>query len=234
MGGGGRTNDELLYNNDDNNSINHIKKMMIDKIQLITISSSLMRRLRKLYYYKSNHDEYEQTMMITDDGSGTSTSNDKNPIYIIQGLEHVFIKVPGDSCADSVRICGYQPYRYIWYMISGSSCDVIQFIMTLFIHYVLLIDDPTICWTIGFILSIVFRHTFHRYLVFGNYVGGYYSSLLRMYAAYSIIILLSTIFHYIIHRLFPIHFVFIFIITLIWTGVVNYFILKKIWSFTGK
>lgn len=249
--GGNEIIDQQQRGRNYNNNNNNIKKIIIDKIQSITISPSLIRRIKYHYsnYCIRNNKEHNDNNNESISSSTTSLNkgnndvvdneNDvddvNNKIYLIEGLEHVFIKIPGDSCADSVRICGgYQPYCYIWYMISGSTCDIIQFIITIIIHYGFYINDPSVCWAIGFIISIIFRHTFHRYLVFGNYVGGYYWSLLRMYTAYSIIIILSTLFNYVVNRIFAIHFIFIFILTLLWTGIANYFILKKIWSFNGN
>lgn len=152
--------------------------------------------------------------------SDDSNNNDTSAvIYWISGLEHVFLEIPGDSCADSVRIMGYKPPRYIWYMISGCICDVIQFLITyVLLHLMLSIHDASLCWMIGFTISIVFRHTMHRYFVFGNYVGGYYNSLYRMYGGYSIIIVLSTIFNKIVSTIFSFSFTIIFVLTILWTG----------------
>jgi hypothetical protein len=95
------------------------------------------------------------------------------------------------------------------------------------------IEDASLCWALGFGMSIIFRHTSHRYLVFGDYVGGYAKSLLRMYGGYSIIIVISTMFNIIMTKLAKMNHYAAWIITLLWTGIVNYFILKKIWSFGG-
>lgn len=55
-----------------------------------------------------------------------------------------------------------------------------------------------------------------------------------MYAGYSIIISLSTIFNIAMTRFAMLPHYIAWIVTLLWTGIVNYFILKKIWSFGGK
>lgn len=55
-----------------------------------------------------------------------------------------------------------------------------------------------------------------------------------MYAGYSIIIALSTIFNFIITKHLDMPHVFAWILTMLWTGIVNYFILKKLWSFDGS
>jgi hypothetical protein len=70
--------------------------------------------------------------------------------------------------------------------------------------------------------------------VFGDYVGGYWMSLGRMYAGYSIIIVISTVFNIVMTRRAKLPHYVAWVITLLWTGIVNYFILKKIWTFGKK
>lgn len=55
-----------------------------------------------------------------------------------------------------------------------------------------------------------------------------------MYIGYSIIISLSTLFNVIMTKFAGLPHYVAWIVTLLWTGIVNYFILKKIWSFGGK
>ena len=105
---------------------------------------------------------------------------------LISGLERVFFGT--QAAADVVSIAGVRPPRYLCYMVSGFLCDLIQFCIDVFLHLVLHLSDASLCWALGFGISVSFRHTSHRYLVFGDYVGGYWSSLGRMYAGYSIII----------------------------------------------
>mmetsp|Transcript_5963 Transcript_5963/g.8854 ORF Transcript_5963/g.8854 Transcript_5963/m.8854 type:complete len:125 (-) Transcript_5963:245-619(-) len=104
----------------------------------------------------------------------------------------------------------------------------------MFLFRVFHISDPSVCWALAFSFSIIFRHTSHRYLVFGDYVGGYCRSLGRMYGGYSIIIVLSTLFNVVMTKVLMISHYTAWIVTLLWTGIVNYFILKHIWSFGGE
>mmetsp|Transcript_18871 Transcript_18871/g.52705 ORF Transcript_18871/g.52705 Transcript_18871/m.52705 type:complete len:241 (-) Transcript_18871:239-961(-) len=149
---------------------------------------------------------------------------------LITGLRKVMYGT--QPAAEVVKIAGFSPPRYLCYMISGSGCDVIQFFLYIFFYWQL--KNASLCWALSFGSSIVFRHTTHRYLVFGDYVGGYWRSLGRMYAGYSIIIVLSTIFNFIVTKTSNIPHVVTWILTMLWTGIVNYFILKKLWSFDGK
>ena len=116
---------------------------------------------------------------------------------------------------------------------NAVCCDIIQLCIDCCLYYALNITDPSACWVLGFGLSIIFRHSFHRYLVFGAYVGGYWNSLKRMYAGYSIIIVISTVFNIVMTQTFHFSHYTAWISTLLWTGIVNYFILKHIWSFGG-
>ena len=151
-------------------------------------------------------------------------------LFIITGLLKVFYGT--QPAAEVVRIAGIRPPRYLCYMISGSGCDLIQLVVYFLLYWQL--NDASMCWALSFGSSIVFRHTTHRYLVFGDYVGGYWASLGRMYAGYSIIIVLSTIFNYVMTKYVDMPHIFAWILTLLWTGIVNYFILKKLWSFDGN
>ena len=155
-------------------------------------------------------------------------------IPLITGLDRVIMG--GASCAEAVRIAGVQPPRYLWYMLSGSGCDVLQFATLYALKTLVHLQDASMIWCLGFLLNIPCRHTSHRYLVFGDYVGGYWRSLARMYAGYSVIIILSTLFNLVMSRLFAdsIAMPMLWLTTMLWTGVVNYFILKRLWSFGGS
>jgi putative flippase GtrA len=150
--------------------------------------------------------------------------------YIVTGLERVFYGT--QPAAEVVTIGGIHPPRYLCYMLSGFLCDIIQFGIDFALYQQL--QDASLCWALSFAMSIVFRHTTHRYLVFGDYVGGYWKSLGRMYAGYSIIIVLSTLFNVLMTKYINVPHSIAWIITLLWTGIVNYFILKKLWSFGGS
>lgn len=153
------------------------------------------------------------------------------PVHFISGLEMVLYGT--SSAADAVLLMGLKPPRYLWYMWSGSFCDVIQLGFDYMLHKFLNVQDPTICWTLSFVMSVVFRHTSHRYLVFGDYVGGYWVSLIRMYAGYSIIIVLSTVVNLCLTRLTELSHYLAWFITIFWSGIANYFILKRLWGLGG-
>jgi putative flippase GtrA len=154
-------------------------------------------------------------------------------VYLVTGLDRVLFGT--QSCADAVTVVGIKPPRYLWFMLSGGVCDVVQFATNVLLYWSAVLRDPSLIWAAGFLISIAFRHSSHRYLVFGDYVGGYWASLTRMYAGYSVIIVLSTAFNYVAARaagpVVPVY--AIWIATMLWTGLANYFILKKLWSFDG-
>ncbi len=115
-----------------------------------------------------------------------------------------------------------------------GMCDIVQLGIDFFLLHALQIKDSSTCWALGFGISIIVRHSSHRYLVFGMYVGGYWKSLMRMYTGYSIIIAISTLFNIFMTKVLMLSHYTAWVATLLWTGIVNYFILKYIWSFDGK
>jgi len=153
-------------------------------------------------------------------------------IPLLQGADQV---LSGKSPASrAVRICGSKPPQYLWFVLSGGGCDIVQFAIDYLLHVGLLIESATVCWTLGFFFSIVIRHSSHRYLVFGDYVGGYYNSLIRMYGGYSFSIVASMLFNWIMTSVLSVPHYVAWTVTLLWTGGFNYFMLKRLWSFTGK
>lgn len=64
-------------------------------------------------------------------------------------------------------------------------------------------------------------------------MGGYWKSLGRMYAGYSLIIVISTIFNYCMTTVWILPHYVAYVFTLLWTGIVSYFTLKHLWSFGG-
>ncbi|MGK3733623.1 MAG: putative flippase GtrA [Bacillariaceae sp.] len=167
---------------------------------------------------------------VQESESSFDDDDDDNALYIITGVGKVWYGTR--PAAEVVKIFGFIPPRYICFMVSGCVCDVVQFIIYATFYW-LIINDPSLCWMTSFFGSIVFRHTSHRYLVFGNYIGSYWNSLIKMYLGYSIIIIISTIFNIIMTKYVKVPHLIAWFITLLWTGVVNYFILKKIWSWDG-
>jgi hypothetical protein len=163
--------------------------------------------------------------------SNEDDDDDDQTIHMITGLERVLYGT--QPAAEVVQIVGIHPPRYLCYMVSGFVCDVLQFGVD-FLLYHNVTNDASLCWMLSFGGSVAVRHTTHRYLVFGDYVGGYWRSLGRMYAGYSVIIVLSTAFNVVMTKYIHVPHAFAWIFTMLWTGIVNYFILKKLWSFGGN
>eukprot|EP01038_Epipyxis_sp_PR26KG_P010903 gene10903-14635_t len=133
---------------------------------------------------------------------------------------------------DKIRIFGYKIPQYGWFVLSGSICDIIQAGIDYLISiiYVLEWEHTTVCWTGSYIISIWVRHLSHRMLVFGDYEGSYLQSLFRTYFTYSSSIVISMITnHILVKYLFFTHFQ-AWIITMLWTGIYNYFMLKASWK----
>lgn len=164
---------------------------------------------------------------------GNDIPQESSFIPLISGLSQV-VSGASPAFSASVQICTIRPPRYLFYASAGFLCDIVQLFVDVAVHIILGVQDPSCCWAIGFALSIVARHSCHRYFTFGAYVGGYWKSLGRMYAGYSIVIALSTAFNYIMTKMASMPHYVAFIVTLLWTGIVNYFILKHLWSFGGS
>lgn len=190
--------------NDDDDDDNNNRNTVIAWIETRTAPTCISKRLRAL----------------------PVSDREGNKLYVITGIRKVWYGVrPASEC---VQIFGFVPPRYLCFMVSGILCDVVQFLIYIILYW--MFKNPTLCWMLSFFGSVIARHTSHRYLVFGDYVGGYYRSLLKMYGGYSIIITLSTIFNFIMTKVLKFPHIMAWFVTLLWTGIANYFILKKIWS----
>lgn len=91
-------------------------------------------------------------------------------------------------------------------------------------------EKATVCWTLSYIISIVVRHFSHRLIVFGEYEGTYWTSLMKTYATYSSSIFLSILTNWFLVRYLYLSHTHAWLATLIWTGVYNYFMLKASWN----
>jgi putative flippase GtrA len=212
-GGGGRQGRDDRNKKRDSNTTSFLLRL-IRRVESVTVPRWCFHYLRRKQQLQPRSGDEE----------------DSGAVYIVEGLERVFYGT--QPAADVVTVLGIHPPRYLCYMLSGFLCDVIQFGIDFALF--LRLRDASLCWALSFAVSIVFRHTTHRYLVFGDYVGGYWRSLSRMYAGYSVIIVLSTLFNIFMTKYINLPHAIAWMVTLLWTGIVNYFILKKLWSFGGS
>lgn len=121
--------------------------------------------------------------------------------------------------------------QYFWFMISGALCDIVQALIDycIFLLYTLEWERATICWTASYTLSIFVRHFSHRLLVFGEYEGSYCMSLGRTYLTYSSSIMISMITNHLLVEFLQFAHQHAWIVTMIWTGIYNYFMLRASW-----
>ena len=132
--------------------------------------------------------------------------------------------------------CGFDKVpQYLWFMLSGALCDVVQALIDycIYLLYTMEWERVTVCWTVSYTLSIVVRHSSHRLLVFGDYEGSYCMSLARTYLTYSSSIIISMITNHLLVSFLDLTHQQAWIITMIWTGVYNYFMLRASWRFTS-
>lgn len=151
--------------------------------------------------------------------------------YLRFSLLGLFVSAGMLPHQERAQLFGYHVPEYLWYMLSGAICDVIQaclyFIVS--VMYVSTWEKPTICWTVSYVLSIWARHTSHRILVFGEFEGTYRASLLRFFLTYAGSILFSTMLSHLWSSWFMLTHSQALVLTVLPTGVFNYFMLKKTW-----
>ncbi|RYH23717.1 hypothetical protein EON65_17495 [archaeon] len=137
---------------------------------------------------------------------------------------------------EKAQICGYRLPQYFWFVISGALCDTFQACVDYLISliYVFEWEKVTVCWTLSYILSICVRHTSHRFIVFGEYEGTYCSSLMRTYLAYSSSILISMVTNHLLVNMVQLGHKEAWLLTMLWTGLFNYFALKASWRSPDK
>ena len=135
---------------------------------------------------------------------------------------------------DKVRVFGYRIPHYFWYVLSGVICDLCQFcldslLFAIISHIGWEWEKQTVCWTLSYTASIAVRHTSHRYIVFGEFEGTYWASLGRTYLTYSTSIVLSMVSNHVISNVLRFSHYQAWFVTMIWTGILNYFLLKASW-----
>jgi hypothetical protein len=218
----------------------------VDFLQNLVVSPSMLRLLRryttthnsssisnnKTMRNTNNVDDEERLIATAARESETDETAD-DIVYWISGLDQVVFH--DQSVADAVVIAGsIRPWPYLCYMLSGMICDIFMLLFDVFLHFGLGLTNATTCWLLGFGLSIVPRHAALKYMCFGRYIGGYYYSLARMYAGMSASIALSTVGNYYMTQRWGVPHYVAWLATLIWTGVVNYFVLKYLWAFGAE
>lgn len=132
---------------------------------------------------------------------------------------------------ESVKCCGRKVPHYFWFMLSGAICDVMQFLIDMMISmtYIWEWEKDTVCWTLSYVASIFLRHYSHRMLVFGEYDGTYWGSLGKMYLTYSSSIVISAVTNHILAKYFHLPHRAAWLVTMLWIGLYNYFMLKSVW-----
>lgn len=88
------------------------------------------------------------------------------------------------------------------------------------------LEWSSISWTSAYLLSILWQHSLHRHLVFGT-TTPYFRSLIWTYISYTLSIVLSSIINDQLVSRMGVHHRVAFGLTLVITGVINYFTLKN-------
>ena len=127
---------------------------------------------------------------------------------------------------------GYKVPHYCWFVLSGGMCDIVQALIdyAIYMVYIFEWERATVCWTLSYTISIIIRHFSHRLLVFGEFEGTYCNSLTRTYMTYSSSIVISMLTNHLIVSFLNYSHRTAWIITMLWTGIYNYFMLKASWG----
>jgi hypothetical protein len=133
---------------------------------------------------------------------------------------------------EKAKCFGYKIPLYCWFVLSGGMCDIVQALIdyAIYLVYIFEWERATVCWTLSYTISIVVRHFSHRLLVFGEFEGTYCSSLTRTYMTYSSSIIISMLANHFIVSFLNYSHRTAWIITMLWTGIYNYFMLKASWG----
>jgi hypothetical protein len=133
---------------------------------------------------------------------------------------------------EKFRIFGYKVPLYFFFAVSGALCDIVQAFIDYGIYsvYPFEWEKTTMCWTVSYTASVIVRHFSHRLLVFGEYEGSYCSSLCRTYLTYASSIVMSMVTNHFIVSFLEFNHINAWIITMLWTGVYNYFMLRASWK----
>ena len=136
----------------------------------------------------------------------------------------------------NLRVFGHKVPLYPLFMVSGALCDVFQALIDYFIStiYTFEFAKTTVCWTLSYTLSIILRHSSHRLLVFGDYEGTYCMSLTRTYMAYSTAIVISMFANHQLVAFFGLPHREAWILTMLFTGIYNFFVLKASWKVINR
>jgi len=84
----------------------------------------------------------------------------------------------------------------------------------------------TASWLSAYLLSIVWQHSLHRYLVFGA-TGNYWKTLMWTYVSYTLSLVLSSVLNYVLADQLSLNHRIAFVLTLLLTGILNFFTLKS-------
>eukprot|EP01130_Rhizamoeba_saxonica_P000491 TRINITY_DN10472_c0_g1_i2.p1 TRINITY_DN10472_c0_g1~~TRINITY_DN10472_c0_g1_i2.p1 ORF type:complete len:138 (+),score=10.37 TRINITY_DN10472_c0_g1_i2:39-452(+) len=117
-----------------------------------------------------------------------------------------------------------QRQRFILFNISGGIGTGLFYIVYEQIYASL--PYQAYAWTLSYMLSIIWQHALHTFMVFGASKGGYWKSLFWTYVSYSIGIIASHFIMFILEYI-NLEYRIAWLITLVATGCLNYFTVTK-------
>jgi len=119
------------------------------------------------------------------------------------------------------------PMPFLWFNISGYIGTFFFFLAYEGLYRACSISNcASISWITAYILSIIWQHALHRYLVFGA-SGSYWWSLFGTYAAYTLSLIVSSALNFVLVTHLNVYHRYAFGLTLVITGILNFFTVRS-------
>ncbi|KAL9656300.1 hypothetical protein ABK040_007913 [Willaertia magna] len=178
-----------------------------------------------LEFDKSEEQEEEEIIEIIEDNKPLLLSPRSEPITILDKITHYITTNYSRNTAEELK-------KAILFQISALIGTILFYILYEFCFtyiFSTLIENQSLrssaCWFISYSISIWWQYMLHVKIVFGKR-DDYWSTLGRTYLIYGISMIISTILNYLLtlfidHRL-------AWISTLVFTGIVNYFLVSRL------
>jgi hypothetical protein len=123
--------------------------------------------------------------------------------------------------------------QWLWFNVSGAIGTVLFYLVYEALNHGITaygVFEPTsaapAAWFFGYMLSIVWQHALHRWLVFGS-SGNYCRSLFYTYVSYGLSIFLSSLANRFMVQQLALPHRLAWVLSLLATGVINFFTLRE-------
>lgn len=128
--------------------------------------------------------------------------------------------------------------QFIRFVISGTIGTALFYLLYEFLYFLLQYAKPlldyraSISWFVSYVLSILWQHALHRYLVFGTQ-NSYWKTLFWTYVSYTLSLVISPAIIYLLVDYMGMYYQLGWVISLCATGLFNWVTLKFSFSLEG-